>query len=173
MDDILVKGKTVQDLAENCPQGFCLCLKAANLCFNPKKIRIGFRQLVYLGHVISEKGISPNPAKIQGIRGFPVPLTARTFKKFLGMVSYYRKFIPRLGRTFSSFGAVGELPRPGIGLRLKNLHFQSCKEIRSNEALLQLPRLFAPRLYPNGRLFDWSRCSLVAASKGYRKTHLV
>ena len=142
MDDILVKGKTVQDLAENCRKVFA-CLKAANLCFNPRKIRIGFRQLVYLGHVISEKGISPDPAKIQGIRDFPCPTNCTDIQKFLGMVSYYRKFIPRLTEHSRPLELLGA-SKAWYWTEVEESAFSSCKEILSNEALLNYPDYSLP-----------------------------
>jgi hypothetical protein len=71
-------------------------IKQANLRFNPAKARFGFKELIYLGHVISDQGISPDPTKVQGIRDFPRPNNRTDVQLFLGMVNYYRKFIPPL-----------------------------------------------------------------------------
>ena len=49
----------------------------------------------YLGHLISEKGIEPMPDKLTAIKEMPAPRSPKEIKQFLGLVGYYRKFIPR------------------------------------------------------------------------------
>ena len=47
----------------------------------------------YLGHVIFADGVSPNTEKIEAILSFKRPRTVRDFQSFLGLASYYRRFI--------------------------------------------------------------------------------
>ena len=49
----------------------------------------------YLGHLISSEGIHPLPEKLDTIHNVPRPKTAKEIKQFLGLCSYYRKFVPR------------------------------------------------------------------------------
>ena len=49
----------------------------------------------YLGHLISESGIEQMPDKLSAIKDMPVPRSPKEIKQFLGLVGYYRKFIPR------------------------------------------------------------------------------
>ena len=142
MDDILVKGKSVQDLADNCEKVFAQ-LKKANLRFNPKKVRMGFRSLTYLGHVISEKGISPDPAKVQGIRDFPRPTNCTDAQKFMGMVSYYRKFIPRLTEHSRPLELLSA-SKTWYWTNVEEVAFSSCKTVLSEEALLHYPDYSLP-----------------------------
>jgi hypothetical protein len=51
------------------------------------------RELVFLGHIISEEGIKPNPLKLKAIKEFPIPKTTKQIKQFLGLTGYYRKMI--------------------------------------------------------------------------------
>ena len=51
------------------------------------------REVAYLGHVISDKGVQPNPKKTDSIQNFPTPKNQQDIKSFLGLVGYYRKFI--------------------------------------------------------------------------------
>ena len=51
------------------------------------------RELRFLGHNINEYGILPDPQKIEKVQEFPVPKNVRQIKGFLGLASYYRKFI--------------------------------------------------------------------------------
>jgi hypothetical protein len=52
----------------------------------------------YLGHIITEDGVRPDPTKVEAIKNFPRPETAKQLKSFLGMASYYRRFIPRFSQ---------------------------------------------------------------------------
>ena len=58
------------------------------------KLHIG-----YLGHLISEKGIEPMPDKLTAIKEMPAPRSSKEIKQFLGLVSYYRKFILQFSDT--------------------------------------------------------------------------
>ena len=53
------------------------------------------KHIQYLGHLISDEGIQPLPEKLESIAKMPIPKNAKQVKQFLGLVGYYRKFIPR------------------------------------------------------------------------------
>lgn len=56
-------------------------------------------EVAYLGHVITDKGIKPNPEKIIiTITNFPTPKNVSEIKSFLGLVGYYRKFIENFSK---------------------------------------------------------------------------
>ena len=142
LDDILVMGRTVHELAENCGKVFER-LVAANLRFNTKKIRIGFRELTYLGHVINNLGISPDPEKVQGIRDFPRPTNFAEVRSFNGMVSYYRKFIPNLTNHSRPLETLCS-SKSWQWTEVEERAFQNCKGILSREALLHYPNYNLP-----------------------------
>jgi hypothetical protein len=52
----------------------------------------------YLGHVITENGVRPDPTKIYALEKIQTPTTAKQLKSFLGMAGYYRKFIHNFSR---------------------------------------------------------------------------
>lgn len=49
--------------------------------------------LFYLGHLITDKGVKPNPEKIRCVKEHPVPRNPTEIKQFLGLPEYYRRFI--------------------------------------------------------------------------------
>ena len=60
------------------------------------KCVFGVNTLDFLGHTISSAGISPTEEKVRAIREYPVPVSRKQLKRFIGMVNYYHRFIPML-----------------------------------------------------------------------------
>ena len=69
-------------------------LRKANLCLKPKKCHFAKRQVLYLGYVVSESGISADRSKVDAVQKFPVPKNIKQVRSFVGLASYYRSFIP-------------------------------------------------------------------------------
>ncbi|BHF70471.1 hypothetical protein SprV_0301352200 [Sparganum proliferum] len=55
--------------------------------------------LEFLGHLIDSNGIRPLPSKVAAIRDFPPPTSKRQLQRFLGMVNFYRRFLPNCADT--------------------------------------------------------------------------
>ena len=58
-------------------------LKEVNLKLNPKKCNLFQREVKYLGHVVSAKGVSPDPEKVEAIQALPRPMSITDVKSFL------------------------------------------------------------------------------------------
>nr|CAH8872176.1 unnamed protein product [Trichobilharzia regenti] len=70
-------------------------LATHGLTLNMSKCQIGVHSLNFLGHVVNEHGIRPLPEKVLAIQNFPEPTSMKSLRTFLGMVSYYRRFVPQ------------------------------------------------------------------------------
>jgi len=70
-------------------------LRKANLKLKPSKCHLLQDQISFLGHVVSAEGISTDPEKTRAIREWPIPTSVTEVRSFLGLASYYRKFVPR------------------------------------------------------------------------------
>ena len=69
-------------------------LKTAGFTARPSKIFAGFRQLQFLGHMIGEGTLRPESEKVEKILNISTPTTKRQVRALLGLVSYYRRYVP-------------------------------------------------------------------------------
>ncbi|KAK7907616.1 hypothetical protein WMY93_016228 [Mugilogobius chulae] len=70
-------------------------IRAAGLTINPRKCAVAHQEVEYLGYTIGYGRIKPQVQKIEAIRSFPVPTTKRKVRGFIGLVGWYRKFVPQ------------------------------------------------------------------------------
>ena len=95
MDDILVWGAT-EDEHDQRLELVLKRIESKNLKLNPSKCRFKVKEVTYIGHVLSEKGVSPDPRKVEAVRGMQIPTNKTELQRFLGTVNYLGKFIPNL-----------------------------------------------------------------------------
>jgi transposase InsO family protein len=69
-------------------------LNRHNLVINLKKCEFYAREVKFLGHLISENGVSPVPEKLLTISNIPLPKTVTNLRSFLGAVNFYHRFLP-------------------------------------------------------------------------------
>ncbi|BHF82314.1 hypothetical protein SprV_0802545100 [Sparganum proliferum] len=61
---------------------------------NPSRCVLGVPSLEFLGHQVDSEGLRPLPSKVEAVRNFPPPTSKRQLQRFLGMVNFYRRFLP-------------------------------------------------------------------------------
>ena len=69
-------------------------LRKASLKLKPGKSCLFREKTAFLGHLVSRDGIGVDPKKTQTVRDWPVPTKEKKVQSFLGLASYYRRFIP-------------------------------------------------------------------------------
>ena len=94
LDDIIIYSRSEKEHLEHLQEIFTR-LKTAGLKLKLKKCCFFKKHIQYLGHLISADGIQPLPEKLESIAKMPAPKTRKEVKQFLGLVGYYRKFVPR------------------------------------------------------------------------------
>ena len=102
LDDIIVYSKTFEEHLENLRVVFER-LKESNLKLNPKKCNLLCNKVAFLGHEVSKHGIATDPAKIQAVKDWPQPKSTTEVRQFVGLASYYRKFIPNFATICKTF----------------------------------------------------------------------
>ena len=74
-------------------------LQSAPMVAKPSKFKVLQRELKFLGHIISRRTVKPDPAKTAAVHAFPMPKCVKDLQSFLGLVGYYRRFVPGLATT--------------------------------------------------------------------------
>ena len=138
LDDIIIFGRTFEEQLSRLEEVFRR-IQSANLKLKPTKCSFFQRQVAFLGHVISEDGISVQEAKIDAIRDWPPCRTLTELRAFMGTSGYYRRFV----KDFSSIAA------PLFALMKKNVEFVWTDECQTafdtlKERLTSAPILALP-----------------------------
>ena len=95
LDDILITGPSSEDHLKSLEE---VVKRLANAGLRVKKHKCCFMapSVSYLGYVIDSKGLHPLPDKVQAIQDAPTPRNVQELKSYLGLLTYYGKFIPNL-----------------------------------------------------------------------------
>lgn len=92
LDDVIIFGPTFEKAMENLELVFDR-FRRANLKLKPQKCFLFQHQVLYLGHVVSDEGISCNPDNVKAPSEWPAPRNVNEVRSYLGLGGYYRRFI--------------------------------------------------------------------------------
>jgi len=93
LDDIIVFANSFEEHLRRLEEVF-MRIESAGLKLKPTKCELFKKETTYLGHVVGEDGVKTDPKKIEKVDNWPVPETPTEVKSFLGLASYYRRFVP-------------------------------------------------------------------------------
>lgn len=94
LDDILVASKDPAEHEEHL-HAVLERLSQHGLVLNVEKCRLGLPEVTFLGYNVSASGIRPLPDKVEAIAKYPRPENITQLRRFLGMINFYRKCLPR------------------------------------------------------------------------------
>lgn len=100
IDDILIYSENEEQHLDHLEKVFKR-LDEYGLNIKPGKCTFGVSNIDFLSHNISSVGIKPSEEKVLAIRKFEQPKSVKQIQKFVGMVNYYHKYIPRLAELTS------------------------------------------------------------------------
>lgn len=125
LDDVIVFSRTLEDHLHHLSLVIDRLAKAG-LKLKPSKCHFISQRVQYLGHLLTPEGIRPNPDRVAAVRDYPAPTSVKGVRQFLGLASYYRRFVKNFART----------AQPLHNLTQKGAHFHWSPECE--EAFLQL-----------------------------------
>ena len=155
IDDILIASSDLSEHYRHLDIVFNR-LKQYGIVINPSKCVFGQSVVKFLGYQVSAEGTRPLPEKVEAIRAFQLPETAKKLRQFLGMLNFYRRFIPRAASKQSSLNDLlhgklkGKSPIEWTPEAIEA--FNICKESLAEAALLAHPK-------PEGQLAIFSDAS--------------
>ena len=119
LDDIIIFSKTDEEYLQHLEEIFT---RLRNFGLKMKREKCSFfkKHIQYLGHLVSERGFKLLPEKLELIHNMPAPRTAKEVKQFLGLIGYYRKFVPRFV----------DISRPLMNSQGTMLHLNGASNVR-------------------------------------------
>jgi hypothetical protein len=142
MDDFFVYGKTFMDCLANLDKVLTRCAEV-DLVLNWEKCHFMVKKGIVLGHVISERGIEVDKAKVEMVEQLPPPTDVKSLRSFLGHAGFYRRFI----KDFS------KITKPLMHLLQKDVAFDFDEKCLAAFRTLKSVLVSAPIIQPP----DWSQ----------------
>jgi hypothetical protein len=155
IDDILIYSKTEEEHAEHLSL-VLQKLREHKLYAKRSKCEFWLKEVSFLGHVVSNGGISVDPDKVKDVLNWKPPTDVSEIRSFLGLAGYYRRFIEGFSR----------LAKPMIALLEKNVKFEWSDKCQANfeelkKRLTTAPVLTLPDLSKSFSIYcDASRLGL-------------
>jgi len=138
LDDIIIYGRDIPETAARLGEVFQR-LQSAGLKLKPSKCDLFKTSVNYLGHIVSAAGVSTDPKKIEAVQQWPVPRNVKEIRSFLGLASYYRRFVHQFAH----------IAQPLHRLTGKNTKFEWTSECQNAFEELKSRLISAPILaYP-------------------------
>ena len=138
LDDIIVYSKTFEEHLENL-KVVLERLKNANL--NPKKCSLLCTKVAFLGHEVSEQGIATDPSKADAVKDWPQPKSSTEVRQFVGLATYYRKFIPNFATVCKPLHRLTEKASSFVWNDQCQNAFDTVKQLLTNAPVLSYPLL--------------------------------
>lgn len=138
MDDLIIYSSSLQEHIQDL-EAVLQRLRESNLKVQLDKTEFLKKETPFLGHIVTAEGVKPDPSKIKSIQQFPIPKTNKEIKSFLGLLGYYRKFIPNFAHLTKPMTACLKKGKK-IELTTEYINcFEHCRNLLMNDPILQYP----------------------------------
>jgi hypothetical protein len=138
IDDILIYSRSKKDHEQHLRLILEL-LRDQKLYAKFSKCEFWLREVQFLGHVVNEKGIHVDPAKIEAIKKWEAPKTPTEIRQFLGLAGYYRRFIANFSKIAQPLTALTQKDKKFMWGEKQEEAFQTLKHKLCNAPILALP----------------------------------
>jgi len=147
IDDILIASSSHEEHLNHLRTLFQR-LEKYGVVVNPGKCVFGQPEVRFLGYMVSGAGTCPLPEKVEAIRDFQRPQTVKSLRQFLGMINFYRRFIPGAARVQAPLNDLlqgnAKGRTPVTWSPAADAAFDQCKDALARATLLAHPKLDAP-----------------------------
>lgn len=138
LDDVIVFGKTVEEEIRRLRVVFER-LRKAGLKLKPSKCSLFQRSVKYLGHIVSAEGVATDPEKVSAVADWPVPKCVKEVRSFIGLASYYRKFIQGFAEIASPLHELTSKSREFLWTDKCQRAFEELKQRLQSSPILAYP----------------------------------
>lgn len=138
LDDIIVHARTFDELLQRLRVVFEK-LRQAGLKLSPKKCALFQRRVKYLGHVLSGDGVAVDSEKVNSVLSWPTPQNTKEVRSFLGLCSYYRRFIHGFADIAQPLHQLTSKNTSFIWTPEANQAFESLKQVLTQAPVLGFP----------------------------------
>lgn len=140
LDDMIIFGSSVGEVIQRL-EIVLQRLRSAKLKLKPKKCHLFHKEVAFLGHVVSEAGVKTDPAKIDAVEKWPTPINVKQVRSFLGLASYYRRFIKVFSDEAKPLTKLTEKEQEFVWTKECETAFQALKEKLITAPILAYPQL--------------------------------
>lgn len=137
LDDVVIASKTIEE-GVNLLKLFMETIQKYGLTLKPSKCKFLQRQIEFLGHEVSPAGIRPGKNKILCVEQFEIPVSVRDVRRFIGLASYFRKFVPNFATIAKPLTDLTKKNVPFVWSDAQNKAFNQLKSYLTNRETLAL-----------------------------------
>ncbi len=138
IDDIIVYAATFDEALERLREVFSR-LREAGLKIKAQKCSLFQTEVIFLGHRVSADGLKPELEKLEAIRAWPRPTCLTEVRSFYGLVSYYRRFLPKFATVAASLHKLMRKEQKFDWTEECELAFNNLKEMLCSATVLAYP----------------------------------
>ena len=141
-DDIIVHGRGFDDVMTKL-DGVLKRFEKAGLTLNFQKCSFFTKSVNFLGHVVSADGVSTDPQKVQRVVDWPCPRTQKELSSFLGLASYFRKFVQNFAEIAAPLFRLTQKDTKFVWTEETQCAFDTLKQALSDAPVVSFPRFSA------------------------------
>ncbi|XP_047987206.1 uncharacterized protein K02A2.6-like [Leguminivora glycinivorella] len=135
LDDVAVTGRNVEERNQRL-NAVLEKLQDMGFRLNVDKCVFVSRSITFLGHMLDAEGLHPTPEKVEEIQGKPAPTNKETLRAFLGLYTYYEKFLPDKATLLEPLYRLLEAKSPWTWGDKEQAAFNKAKSLLSSDCTL-------------------------------------